>query len=47
MVVGPAVDIKLFAMQAGTFGRSFALRFAPATFLVAVAVSILVGGLLL
>lgn len=47
MVVGPAVDIKLFAMQAGTFGRSFALRFAPATFLVAVAVSVLVGGLLL
>lgn len=47
MVVGPAVDIKLFAMQAGTFGRSFALRFAPATFVVAVLASILVGGLLL
>lgn len=47
MVVGPAVDVKLFAMQAGTFGRSFAMRFAPATFVVAVVVSILVGGLLL
>ncbi|MCX4092797.1 permease [Nocardia sp. alder85J] len=35
LVVGPAVDVKLFAMQAGTFGRRFALRFAPATFVVA------------
>jgi uncharacterized protein len=47
MVVGPAVDVKLFAMQAGTFGKSFALRFAPATFVVAVLMSLLVGGLLL
>ena len=30
LVVGPMVDLKLFAMQAGTFGRAFALRFAPA-----------------
>ena len=29
LVVGPAVDVKLFAMQAGMFGRSFAARFAP------------------
>jgi uncharacterized membrane protein YraQ (UPF0718 family) len=36
LVVGPAVDVKLIALQAGTFGRSFAVRFAPATFLVAV-----------
>ena len=35
LVVGPAVDVKLFAMQAGMFGRAFAARFAPATFLVA------------
>ncbi|RMI32416.1 permease [Nocardia stercoris] len=35
LVVGPAVDVKLFAMQAGTFGRRFAIRFAPATFVVA------------
>ncbi|MGI5129899.1 permease [Pseudonocardia sp. CA-107938] len=34
MVVGPAIDLKLFAMQAGTFGRGFALRFAPTTFAV-------------
>ena len=47
MVVGPAVDVKLIAMQAGTFGRRFAARFAPVTFVVAVAMSALVGGLLL
>ncbi|MET0456485.1 MAG: permease [Mycobacterium sp.] len=35
LVVGPAVDVKLFAMQAGSFGRAFAVRFAPATFVVA------------
>jgi hypothetical protein len=47
MVVGPTVDVKLVALQAGTFGRSFAVRFAPATFLVALASAALVGGLLL
>ncbi len=47
MVVGPAVDVKLVAMQSGTFGRSFAARFAPATFAVAVASSALVGWWLL
>ena len=36
LVVGPAVDVKLIALQAGTFGRAFALRFAPTTFVVAV-----------
>ncbi|MEW5812577.1 MAG: permease [Actinomycetota bacterium] len=35
LVVGPAVDLKLFAMQVGMFGRAFALRFAPLTFIVA------------
>jgi len=35
LVVGPAVDVKLFALQSGTFGRGFALRFAPTTLLVA------------
>jgi hypothetical protein len=47
LVVGPMIDVKLFAMQAGTFGRGFALRFGPATFVVAVAVSVLVGTVLL
>ncbi|HEV7825976.1 MAG TPA: permease [Mycobacteriales bacterium] len=47
LVVGPMIDVKLFAMQAGTFGRGFALRFGPATFVVAVAVSVLVAAVLL
>lgn len=47
LVVGPAVDVKLVALQAGTFGRRFAARFAPATFVLAVAVSAVVGGVLL
>jgi uncharacterized protein len=47
MVVGPAVDLKLIALQAGVFGRSFAARFAPATFLVALVSSVAVGGLVL
>jgi uncharacterized protein len=47
MVVGPAVDVKLIALQAGTFGKSFALRFAPITFVVAVGTTLLVGWWLL
>lgn len=43
MVVGPAVDIKLVALQAGVFGRGFALRFAPLAFLVAVVAAVVVG----
>jgi hypothetical protein len=47
LVVGPAVDVKLFAMQAGMFGRSFAVRFAPATFVVATVAATVVGLLVL
>jgi len=47
LVVGPMIDLKLFAMQAATFGRGFALRFAPATFTLAVLVSVLVAAVLL
>ncbi|MFF4657843.1 permease [Streptomyces sp. NPDC001381] len=47
MVVGPMVDLKLLALQAGTFGRSFAARFAAVTWLVAVAAGVLVGWWLL
>jgi uncharacterized membrane protein YraQ (UPF0718 family) len=47
LVVGPMIDLKLFAMQAATFGRGFALRFAPATFTLAVLMSTLVGTVLL
>ncbi|MET3807567.1 uncharacterized membrane protein YraQ (UPF0718 family) [Nakamurella sp. UYEF19] len=43
LTVGPAVDIKLFAMQSGTFGRRFAVRFAPVTFVVAVLVGVGTG----
>ncbi|MFM8240382.1 MAG: permease [Actinomycetota bacterium] len=47
LVVGPMVDIKLVSLQAGTFGRRFAMRFAPTTFVVAVLASVLVGWWLL
>lgn len=47
LVVGPMVDIKLVSLQAGTFSRKFATRFAPTTFVIAVAFSILVGWWLL
>jgi uncharacterized membrane protein YraQ (UPF0718 family) len=47
MVVGPMVDLKLIALQAGTFGRAFALRFSTATTVVAVVAGVLIGGALL
>jgi uncharacterized membrane protein YraQ (UPF0718 family) len=47
MVVGPMVDVKLVAMQTGTFGRRFALRFAPLTLVVAVGAAAIVGRILL
>ncbi|MGZ0232732.1 permease [Streptomyces sp. CPS1] len=47
MVVGPMVDLKLIALQAGTFGRAFAVRFCAATLVVAVVCSALIGGALL
>jgi uncharacterized membrane protein YraQ (UPF0718 family) len=47
LVVGPAVDVKLVAMQSGVFGRRFAARFAPLTFVVAVLCGLLVGRVLL
>jgi uncharacterized membrane protein YraQ (UPF0718 family) len=47
MVVGPMVDVKLIALQVGTFGRGFALRFAPLTLVVALASSAVVGWWLL
>ncbi|WP_189860153.1 permease [Streptomyces poonensis] len=47
MVVGPMVDLKLIALQAGTFGRSFAVRFSAATWAVAVTSSVLAGWWLL
>lgn len=47
MVVGPAVDVKLIAMQAGTFGRKFTAVFAPVTLIVAIASAVFVGSWLL
>jgi uncharacterized protein len=47
LVVGPMIDLKLFAMQTATFGRGFALRFAPATFALGILASALVGAVLL
>jgi uncharacterized membrane protein YraQ (UPF0718 family) len=47
LVVGPAVDVKLIAMQSGMFGRQFAARFAPLTFGVAVVCAVVVGRVLL
>jgi uncharacterized membrane protein YraQ (UPF0718 family) len=47
LVVGPMIDVKLIAMQAGSFGTRFALRFGPLTFVVAVASALVVGRLML
>nr|WP_202424836.1 permease [Streptomyces sp. HUCO-GS316] len=47
MVVGPMVDLKLIALQAGTFGRAFAIRFSAATTVVAILCGTLIGGMLL
>jgi uncharacterized protein len=47
LVVGPMVDLKLFALQAGTFGSRFAWRFSLATFVVATASASVVGWWLL
>ena len=47
LVVGPMVDLKLIAMQSGVFGRRFAARFAPATFVLAVGAGLTAGWVLL
>ncbi|MEV6345328.1 permease [Actinoplanes sp. NPDC051851] len=46
LVVGPTVDLKLIAMQAGVFGRRFMVRFAPVTFVAAVVVGVGFGAVL-
>ncbi len=40
---GPAVDVKLTALQVGQFGSPFAMRFAPLTFCVAIGCAVLTG----
>ena len=47
LVVGPMVDLKLIALQGGTFGSSFAVRFAPLTLAVAITSASVVGWVLL
>ncbi|WP_440107167.1 permease [Streptosporangium sp. H16] len=47
LVVGPMVDLKLIALQTGTFGKAFTVRFVPVTFALAVLVSVAFGWLLL
>jgi uncharacterized protein len=47
LVVGPVVDIKLIAMQAGVFGRRFVLRFAPLSLAVSLSLALLFGWWLL
>lgn len=47
MVVGPMVDLKLIALQPGTFGRDFAVRFGPTALVVAVGTSALISWWLL
>jgi uncharacterized protein len=47
LVVGPVVDIKLVAMQAGVFGRRFALTFAPLALVVSLSAAVIVGWWLL
>ncbi|GAA3728611.1 permease [Salinactinospora qingdaonensis] len=47
LVVGPMVDLKLIALQAGTFGWGFVRRFVPLTLLFTVVSSLVVGGVLL
>ncbi|MDI6102565.1 permease [Actinoplanes sp. NEAU-A12] len=47
LVVGPMVDLKLISMQAGVFGRRFAVRFAPATFVIAVLTAVGAGAVFL
>ena len=47
LVVGPMVDLKLISMQAGMFGRAFAVRFAPTTLIAGILVGTAVGTVLL
>ncbi|MDA2813917.1 permease [Nocardiopsis sp. RSe5-2] len=47
MVVGPMVDLKLIALQAGTFGWGFVRRFVPLTLAATLVFTFLIGGLLL
>ncbi|WP_414689476.1 permease [Nocardioides sp.] len=47
LVVGPAMDVKLAAMEAGQFGKAFAVRFVPVVVVTAVLSASLIGWWLL
>jgi uncharacterized membrane protein YraQ (UPF0718 family) len=47
LVVGPAMDVKLAAMESGQFGMAFARQFVPVVLLVAVATASIAGWWLL
>ncbi|PVG81894.1 hypothetical protein DDE18_14365 [Nocardioides gansuensis] len=47
LVVGPAMDIKLAAMEAGQFGRAFAVQFVPLVLVVAATTACLVAWVIL
>lgn len=47
LTVGPMVDLKLVALQAGAFSRRFSLRFTPLVLVVAVTTATVVGTVLL
>jgi hypothetical protein len=47
LTVGPMVDVKLIALQVGTFGRAFTLRFAPLAFTCAVGSALAVAAVVL
>lgn len=47
LVVGPAMDVKLAAMESGQFGLAFARQFIPAVLVVAMGMASLVGWWLL
>ena len=47
LVVGPAMDVKLAAMEAGAFGGAFAKQFVPVVVLTAVLSAVGVGWILL
>ncbi|MFT4289171.1 permease [Nocardioides sp.] len=47
LVVGPAMDLKLAALEAGRFGTGFALRFVPLVVVVAAGCAVLAGWVLL
>ena len=47
LTVGPMVDLKLIALQAGAFGKGFSMRFTPLVLTVAIVTASVVGSVLL